>query len=564
MKTVRTFFAVLAGLLACGASLTQACGQVTKPEPVKPRAIRVAVLHVGPDNESGGGESSTNATGLPAEVEAYAQAADELKAAEADVVVLRINSYGGLNAAHGWLSLMEKSYRPRFRVVSWVKEAVGEAGLVAVAAPELFMATGAELGGTRTPSQGTPKDSVQADWLNQGARAATIGGRPLPAVRAMQSMAPLSMTVVDGKQRFFQDERGERVLNPASSVMLLNATSAIECGISLGTADDRAGLAKAMKLEEVEWVGADVDRRLQERLIARCAKTDPSKPTRVAVLNIGLNEASRSRLKRPATFSDGLPLSEYADAAAELKLAGAEVVVLRINEGSACGTEAFIDLIDKSFLPRFRTVGWVAEAVNESGVTALAIPEVCMTPDGYWGNTTCHVWNHKTCTALAARATSVGKRSLELAQGFMYSGPLSTSVVDGKRVYKSDALGDVVLSRTGGVSLNAQLAEASGVSIGTAATPEDLVRVLGLSRVQWIGTEVDGRVQARCERAARDLERVRDLLFAARMANKSLTVIESEEQRAKERSKRDAAWSEVQELRRAWPELAARWPRDGR
>jgi hypothetical protein len=290
---------------------------------------------------------------------------------------------------------------------------------------------------------------------------------------------------------------------------------------------------------------------------ARNAVAEPQ-ATRVAVLNVGLVDAAS---KPRGTMSANLPVSAYVKAAEELKAIGADVVVLKINEGSACGTEGFIDAVERAFRPRFRTVGWVSEAINEGAIAAMAIPEVCMTPEGYWGAASCHAWNDKIwCDKLFARAAASGGRPVALVRSVSCCGPLSVSVVDGKCIVSADEKGTVVVPDGRQFALNAVSALQCGASIGTAETRAELAVVLGLKRVEWVGAEVDERVQARCAEAARAFCRVNELMNKAMLANAALAVRPADGPRIIERMKRDAAWAEVRRIRTAWPELADCWP----
>ena len=163
-------------------------------------------------------------------------------------------------------------------------------------------------------------------------------------------------------------------------------------------------------------------------------------------------------------------------------------------------------------------------------------------------------------TKLFTRAAASGGRPVALVRAIAYEGPISVSVVDGKRVVSTDDKGTIVVPSHRQLALGAASALQCGASIGTAATREELATVLGLKQVEWVGAEIDARLQTRCDEAARAFQCASELVMKAGLANDALAAPLSKGGRITECLKRDLAWAAVRSLRDEWPEVAVYWP----
>lgn len=307
-------------------------------------------------------------------------------------------------------------------------------------------------------------------------------------------------------------------------------------------------------------------------LVARAQEpgTPNVKATRMAVLHIGPSDDKGGESRSDGSLGFDIPIEPYAAAADELEKLGVKVVVLRFNCGVAnlAGVKAALDVLERSYFPRFRTVAWVGTSVGESSIVAMAVPELYMTT-GY-GMCGYHVYRHSAppkehweeLRKLIERGSVMGKRPLQLSLAMHFCKPLSTSIVNGERKWFEDNSGDQVLCRGDRTaSISAEEGLLYGQSKGTVHTRTELAKAMGLGPVEWVGAEVDQRVQAQCREAKADLDRCFDELIKAILAFGAMRADVGAERRFAEESKRDAAWGEIERLRKKWPGLAPAWLR---
>jgi hypothetical protein len=183
-----------------------------------------------------------------------------LKKDNVDIVVFRINSGGGALLEIQKLSdIIYDEYRKNFRTVAWIDYAISAAAMTSHCIEEIYMtpegAYGACTGwfGALQAMQGRGLEEV----LFQMEKISARGNHDPQIMRAMQIMEPLSATVSErGQVTFYQDTTsGNLVLNPKGRVFTFTSQSAAAVRFSSGTASTLDELAKAMNLQEVEWVG---------------------------------------------------------------------------------------------------------------------------------------------------------------------------------------------------------------------------------------------------------------------------------------------------------------------
>ncbi len=183
-----------------------------------------------------------------------------LKKDNVDIVVFRINSGGGALLEIQPLSdVIYDEYRKNFRTVAWIDYAISAAAMTSHCIEEIYMtpegAYGACTGwfGALQAVQGRGLEEV----LFQMEKISARGNHDAQIMRAMQIMEPLSATVSErGQVTFYQDTTsGNLVLNPKGRVFTFTSQTAAAVRFSSGTASTLDELAKAMNLQEVEWVG---------------------------------------------------------------------------------------------------------------------------------------------------------------------------------------------------------------------------------------------------------------------------------------------------------------------
>ncbi|MBY0111991.1 MAG: hypothetical protein K2Y21_04155 [Phycisphaerales bacterium] len=183
-----------------------------------------------------------------------------LKKDNIDIVVFRVNSGGGALLEIQKLSdVIYDEYRKNFRTVAWIDWAISAAAMTSHCIEEVYMtpegAYGACTGwfGQLQAVQGRGLEEV----LFQMEKISARGNHDPQIMRAMQIMEPLSATVSDrGQVQFYNDTTsGNIVLNPKGRVFTFTSQTAEAVRFSSGTASTLDELAKAMNLQEVEWVG---------------------------------------------------------------------------------------------------------------------------------------------------------------------------------------------------------------------------------------------------------------------------------------------------------------------
>ncbi|HEX8878246.1 MAG TPA: hypothetical protein VF777_15985 [Phycisphaerales bacterium] len=183
-----------------------------------------------------------------------------LKKENVDIVVFRINSGGGALLEIQKLSdVIYDEYRKDFRTVAWIDYAISAAAMTAHCIEEVYMTPEGAYGACTGWSGQlvAVKDRGLEEVLYQMEKISARGNHDPQIMRAMQIMEPLSATVSDrGQVTFYQDTTsGNIVLNPKGRVFTFTSQTAESVRFSSGTASTLDELAKAMNLEEVEWVG---------------------------------------------------------------------------------------------------------------------------------------------------------------------------------------------------------------------------------------------------------------------------------------------------------------------
>ncbi len=207
------------------------------------------------------------------EIEAIGKEAD--KFGPGQIIIIEINSPGGLVLESERIHATMLDLKKRHRVVAWIKEAISAAAFTALHCDEIyFMNVGAL--GSMTMFAGTQsaKGESLAGWLDLAGRVAKEGGRNPHIARCMIKIElELSYDIPEGggpKDAIFrEDTKGEFVLDRADTMLTLNAAQALACGFSDGTADTVEELAVVMGLpmwKEVNEVGRKIHRDWQRTL----------------------------------------------------------------------------------------------------------------------------------------------------------------------------------------------------------------------------------------------------------------------------------------------------------
>jgi hypothetical protein len=234
-------------------------------------ATRVCILNFGPPSDWQG--TVENMVGREISVAAFRKVVPLLEKAKVDVVVIRINSGGGLSLEMPrFQDLFEKEYKPKFRTVAWIESAISAAAMSPWTIEEYYFLPQGNMGACTEFNMGNMKASTGIkleEVLLRMEKASAWGKKDPRIMRAMEIQEPLSVDVDEnGEVHWRQDEQGQVVLNPKGQVFTINANDAVKYKFAKGIAANKDELVKKMGLQEVEWVAQDatdmIDRSLRD------------------------------------------------------------------------------------------------------------------------------------------------------------------------------------------------------------------------------------------------------------------------------------------------------------
>ena len=202
------------------------------------------------------------------------------------IIVLIINSNGGLVSESELITETIWDLKKRHRVVAWIEKAVSAGCSTAMACDEIYMTTEGTAGSVTTITgnqQHVPEDEVQ-EMIAFFVRIAEEAGRSEHIARAMKLRKFLCSYDKDaqtGEVAFYGDLSGEFVLSDAESNLCFNSSNALHCGFSDGTADTQEDLAKLLDLPR--WhEKSDYGRRIAKKWRDTAEKANEEIPRLIA------------------------------------------------------------------------------------------------------------------------------------------------------------------------------------------------------------------------------------------------------------------------------------------
>ncbi|MEM9166150.1 MAG: hypothetical protein AAGB48_03915 [Planctomycetota bacterium] len=190
-----------------------------------------------------------------------------------------------------------------------------------------------------------------------------------------------------------------------------------------------------------------------------------------------------------------------------LKEEGVELVVLKVKSGGGLGIEVqrLSDVIHNELKKEFQIVAWIEDAISAAAMTALTLETIYFMPKGTFG----------AATGWSGQLKAVEGRSLEqflyqmekisargnydeaIMRAMQINVPLSYDYDEttGEYDYYESTEGEFVLNDGEYIlTFNAETAEAAGFSKGTAATLDELTRILqkSVGEIEWVGVEIAG------------------------------------------------------------------------
>ena len=226
--------------------------------PKDPTRIRAAILTLG-----GKTGDKPVLPGIHVVADDLREAASLLADDGVELVVLRIDvDWASLQEAFAIADVIDHELDPAFRVVIWIRHATGPGAAIAMAGDEIVTTPDAEFGRFWTwsgPCTPDPRrfEHVLSDFEDLTAR----NGRPLPLARAMLLLDSCSYTRHAPQHvEWFGSSQGQVLLSDGEAGLLtLDAASAVECGLSLAAVDSIDEFASALAINEIEWVGLELD-----------------------------------------------------------------------------------------------------------------------------------------------------------------------------------------------------------------------------------------------------------------------------------------------------------------
>ena len=209
-------------------------------------------------------------------IEAIAKEAD--KYGPGQIIVLHINSPGGLVIEGDEISETLLDIKRRHRVVAWIKKAISAGAFTALHCDEIyFEKVGAMGSAVMFAGQKSIEGAQLAAWVKDFGDVAEAGGRnriPAECMITRTKMASYDKDPETDEITWYANMQGEHAISNNEQVLTLNAGNALHSGYIDGVASTEEELAVLLDLEEWYEV-SDYGRNEHERwhrLCERCKK----------------------------------------------------------------------------------------------------------------------------------------------------------------------------------------------------------------------------------------------------------------------------------------------------
>jgi hypothetical protein len=201
-----------------------------------------------------------------AEMEKVEKAAD--KFGPGQIIVLHINSGGGLVTEADEIDKVLNRVREKHRLVAWIEEAISAAAVTAMHCREIYFMNLGSLGSATMFAGDKSAEGAQLEaWLRRISEISEAGGRNGHLAKCMV-YSPLVVSYTrdpkTGKVTFFEDGSGEKMLSDEKDNLTLTADQALDCGFSQGTANTEAELFEKMQLKPGTFAVNDEGRKIGE------------------------------------------------------------------------------------------------------------------------------------------------------------------------------------------------------------------------------------------------------------------------------------------------------------
>lgn len=199
------------------------------------------------------------------EIEEIGKEAD--KYGPGQIIVILIDSPGGLVIEGDNIHETLVELKKRHRVVAWIKKAISAGAFTALHLDEIyFMRVGALGSITMFSGDKSIEGAELAAWVQKVGEVTEMGGRPAIVGQAMvtKSIECSYDRDENGNVTWYSTMQGKYDLSDSEQNLTLTAETAAHCKFSDGTADTVEELAQVLQLKEWKEV-SDVGRRIHER-----------------------------------------------------------------------------------------------------------------------------------------------------------------------------------------------------------------------------------------------------------------------------------------------------------
>ncbi|MCC6971988.1 MAG: hypothetical protein IT434_17390 [Phycisphaerales bacterium] len=239
-------------------------------------------------------------------------------------------------------------------------------------------------------------------------------------------------------------------------------------------------------------------------------KPGPGDTPRAAILTaeemVGMQMAAKP-------LKDAIPLLEKD---------GVNVVVIKVKSGGGFLLEIqrISDVIHKEYKQKFRTVAWIESAISAAAMSSHCLEEIYFMPNGNYG--ACTGWSGalqamkgrglEATLLMMEEISARGGHPKEIMRAMQISGrdevlseleieppsgKLSADIdpVTGKVTWYQDHSGKHILNPLANIDIltfSAPDAERFKFSRGTAATKEELAKLMGYQEIEWVGKPKKG------------------------------------------------------------------------
>lgn len=277
------------------------------------------------------------------------------------------------------------------------------------------------------------------------------------------------------------------------------------------------------------------------------AKADAAKgkATRVAFLNFGAPNSWQGKIED--MVGREVSANRWHEAIPLLEKDGVTVVVVRVNSGGGMLLELarFHKVFQEEYKKKFRTVVWNESAISAAAMSPWVIEEMYMLPEGNIG--ACTGWYGRLQAMkdlpleqvlfLMEKASENAGRSPYIMRSMqILNAPLSYSIDKdtGDVTWFQDTSGQVVLNDGQHIlTLNAPQAVACKFAKGIAATPEELMQVMGITEYEFAGKEATEHIDSGMVKADAVTKNLEEMMFKYRLALQAASQLSGPDNRAR-------------------------------